>query len=875
MPRMPWLAVRLRALFARDRLEAELDDELRFHVEMETAKNLAEGLSPQEAKRRALVAFGGVERYREAARDARGIRPLEDAWQDLRYGIRVLARTPVASLLVVLTLALAIGAGTTTYSLVSGVVLRSFPYRDADRLVMVWAAPQERPEGAGGATLSDGAAQTLLSPTGALASAAAVIGAQPVLTGLGDPRRVYALRVGPRFFEVFGTGPARGRLITASDIREGAHAVVVSHRFWLDRLGGAPDAVGRTVHLDGEPYEVVGIMPPRFELPADVELWLPAAAGAPSMATAPVPEPGGQVQGRYLLVGRLAPGLSREQATARLAIPFSAAFPRWKPSLQPVRDLVVSAVRKPLLLLLMAVVLLLVLACANVAAVLLARGVARRREIAIRLAVGAGRGRVLRQLLTESLVLGLVAGAAGVGLTLWALPAAISLARAQLPGVAGIALDWRVLGAAVAASLATGLLAGILPAVVAVREAPSRALKDGDARAGASRGRLRLGEGLVVLQVTLSTVLVTAGTLLGLSFRQLTHVNLGFDAEQVTVAQLRLPSERYASQDTRTAFMTRVLERARAIPGARGATVASGIPLHGAALGSVEIAGLTLPASPPLTWFTGVTPDYFDVFGLRLLRGRAFPRTGAAEPDGILVNEAFVRTFFPAGNPIGRTVHYFGDVAGRITGVVSDVRQSSLADPPDPQLYYPLHPGGIGTYLHVAIRTAGDLRGTTAALESAIRAVDRLMPIDEIGPMRNRVAESVARQHLYAVVFTAFSLIALLIAALGIYGLTAYTVRSRTREIGIRMALGATPRRIHATTVAHTAILAAAGVAFGLAAAAAAGRLLESMLFGVTATDPVIFTAAAALLAAVAIVAASVPATRAARVDPMTVLRAD
>ncbi len=873
MPRLRWLAVRLRALLARERVEAELDDEFRFHLEMETAKNVAEGLSAEEAKRRALVAFGGVERYREAARDARGVRPVEDAWQDVRYGVRVVARTPVASLLVVLTLALAIGAGTTTYSLVSGVVLRSFPYRDADRLVMVTAARPGARAGRGG-TLSSGAAEVLLSPAGAFASASAVRGVEPVLTGPGDPRRVNALRVGARFFGVFGSRPVRGRVITGSDVQEDARVVVVSHHFWVHRLGGTPDAVGRTLHLDGDPYEVVGVMPPRFELPSDVELWLPAGPGAPAAAAAAA-EPGAQVQGRYWLVGRIAPGLTLEQATARLAVPFSAAFARWKPSLQPVPDLLVPAIRKPLLLLLAAVVLLLLLACANVAAVLLARGVARRREMAIRLAVGAGRGRVLRQLLTESLVLAALAGAAGVALTLWALPAAVALARAQIPRLAEIAVDWRVLGAALAATVATGLLAGILPAVVAVREAPSRALKEGDARSGASRSRLRLGGALLVVQVTLSTILVTAGTLLGVSFRQLTHVDLGFDADRVTVAQLRLPAARYAGQDARSAFVAAVLERARAIPGAGAATVASGIPLHGAALGAVEIPGLASPAGPRLTWFTGVTSGYFDVFGVRIVRGRALPPAGAAEPDAVLVNEAFVRAFFPAGDPLRRTVDYLGDVAGRITGVVSDVRQSSLADPPDPQLYFPLHAGAIGTYLQVAIRTAGDRRGTTAALEAAIRAVDPLMPIDEIGPMRDRVAESVAREHLYAVVFTAFSLIALLIAALGLYGLTAYTVRSRSREIGIRMALGATRRRVHATTVARTAVLAAAGVVLGLAGAAAAGRLLESMLFGVTARDPVVFAATAALLGAVAIVAAFVPATRAARVDPMAVLGAE
>lgn len=492
---MRWMTgfrARLRELLWRSAAEARMAEEMRFHIEMETAKNLREGVSPAEARRRAAVAFGGMESHKEAMRDRRRIGLVEDLLADARFGVRTLRKRPGFALVAILTLAVAIGSATTTFSVVSGVALRSLPYTEPERLVSVGVVSRPETVSGLGNTLSRESVELVMSPTGAFEAAAPHYGGDPVLTGLGEPERVRSARVASAFFGVLGVHPRLGRELTLDDAAEGRAVAVLSHGFWTTRFGGMPDVLGRTIELDGVPHEVVGVMPPRFAYPRGVEVWRPMPE--------PIPDLGGSGRppGRYRVVGRLAPDVELEQARERLAVPFTvhmwsgSGFADWGPVLLPLSEMIVGQVRTPLVMLLGAVALILLIACANVAAMLLARGVHRRRELAVRRSLGASRGRVARQVLTEAALLALVAGASGVLLAYIAVPRVVSLIGDQLPRAAEIAVDGRVLAAAVIATTITGLLAGLLPALATVTEDHTSSLKDGGAGGGASKWRVRV-----------------------------------------------------------------------------------------------------------------------------------------------------------------------------------------------------------------------------------------------------------------------------------------------------------------------------------------------------------------------------------------------
>jgi predicted permease len=722
--------------------------------------------------------------------------------------------------------------------------------------------------------MSDESVDLALSGTGAFESAAYFYGAgEPVLLGMGEPERVHAWYVAPGFFQVLGSRALIGRALNAGDaaVAEG-NPVVLSHRFWMSHFGGAPDIVGRTFRLGDRIEEVVGVMPAAFDFPTDAQLWEPAPPRAPAAGPP-------SIQGRYWFVGRLAVGLSPVHARDRIDARFAAfgrehpKFAKWGPGFTPLREVFTGPVRKPLILLLAAVVLVLLVGCANVAAVLLARGVTRRRELAIRVSMGATRGRVARQLVIEAVLLSLVSGVAGTLLALAGVPLLVSLMGEQLPEAARIAVDGRVLAATLAASTITGILAGVLPALLIARENVSAALRDGGAGAGTSSWRTRVGEGLVVVQVALGTILVTSAVVLALSFINLMRVDFGFDPARVAVARFRLPSERYTSTEQRRAFVAEVQAHAAAIPGVESVAVSDGIPFDGGAIGSVEIPGENVPEDAPWAWFTYITPDYFRTLGIDLIRGRPLPPSGSGIENAVLVNEAFVRTYFGGKDPIGRAVEYFnGSTRGEIVGVVADTRQQSLATPAPPQIYAPLEGGG---YLKVSVRTRGDPEAAAGALRRAIRTVDPLLPIEHVGALSELVDESVTGPRFLAAVVSTFALLALLITALGIYALAAYSVSRRTREIGVRLALGATGRDIRAMTIGRATLLAGTGVALGLVGAWAGSKLLEAFVFGLSPSDPRLFVGVAGLLALAAIIAAYAPARRASRIDPMVVLRAE
>jgi predicted permease len=857
---------RVRALFQRGRDEREMEEELRFHLEMQAEEYVRHGMEPAAARRRAALDLGGVERVKEEVRDARGMGALESTARDVGYAWKSFRSGRSGLLLAAAVLALAIGAGSTAFSVVSGVLIDSLPFAEPERLVIVRVAElTRRTDPTFGATLSRQSVELALAPTGAFESAAYMYGSgEPVLGGGGDPVRVTAWSVSPGFFGVLGARPLLGRTLTRADETE----VVLSHRFWSSRFGRSPDVVGQTVRLDGRAHTVVGVMPPGFELPEGAQLWQPAP---PPSAAADA----GRVQGRYHLVARLAPGVTPAQARGRIDARYAAhgktheEFAGWGPNLAPLQELITGPVRRPLVLLMGAVALVILIACANVAAVLLARGITRRRELAIRISMGATRGRVARQLVTEAVLLALISGACGTLLALGGVPLMVSLAGDQIPPTARIAVDGRVLAYTLAASTLTGLVAGLFPALLAAREDLSAAMRDGSAGAGTGRWMARVGEGLVVMQVALGTVLVSAAALLALSFANLMQVELGFDPGKVTVARVRLTTERYATPEQRRGFVEEVTARLRSLPGVQAAAAGSGIPFDGAALGSVEIPGEAPVEGAPIVWFTGVTPDYFRAMGIALLRGRGLEAGAGA--NAVVVNESLARSYFGGRNPIGRTIVYYGETRGEIVGVVADARQQSLVEPAPPQLYSAL--AGEG-YLKVLLRTQGDA-GSAAVLREAIRSVDPHLPIDQLGPMDELVHQSVARPRFHAVAASTFALIALFITALGIYGLTAYSVSRRSREIGIRLALGATGTHIHVATLGRAAVLAACGVALGLGGAWAGARLLEAFVFGLSTTEPRVLAGVALLLTVAAVAAALAPARRAGRIDPNVVLRTD
>ncbi len=781
------------------------------------------------------------------------------AWKSFRSGRSGL-------LLAAAVLALAIGAGSTAFSVVSGVLLDSLPFAEPERLVSVRVAPlTRRADPTAGGTLSPQSVRLALAPTGAFQSAAYLYwGGEPVLTGGAEPARVTAWRVSRDFFGVLGARPLLGRTLTRAD--EGGASVVLSHGLWSSRFGGAPDVVGSTLTLDGRAHTVVGVMPPRFELPEGAQLWQPAPP--PTAAIDP-----DEVQAGHWVVARLAPGVTPAQARGRLDARFAAharqhaGFAGWGLNVAPLDELIAGPVRRPLVLLMGAVALVMLAACANVAAVLLARGITRRRELAIRVSLGATRGRVARQLVTEAVLLALASGACGALLARAGVPLMVALAGDQIPPTAHVAVDGRVLAWTLAASTLTGLVAGLFPALLAARADLSAAMRDGSAGAGTGRWLTRLGEGLVVLQVGLGTILLSAAALLAFSFANLVNVELGFDPGHVAVGKVRLTAERYATPEQRRSFVEQVTARARELPGVRAASASNGIPFAGGALGSVEIPGEQAAGDAPMVWFTAATPDYFRTMGMTLLRGRGLGGAGA-----VVVNESLARAYFPGRDPIGRAIVYYGDVRGEIVGVVADSRQQSLAEPAPPQLYSALTDEGS---LHLAVRADGGAGSAAAAVREAIRSVDPLLPIDRLGPMDERVHESVARPRFHAAAASAFALIALLITALGVYGLTAYSVSRRAREIGIRLAMGATGRHIHVATLGRAALLAGAGVALGLAGSWAGGRVLDAFVFGLTTKDPRVLGGVALVLTLAALAAALAPARRAGRIDPVVVLRTD
>lgn len=794
--------------------------------------------------------------------------------QDLRLAIRALRRAPGFTSIAVFTLALGIGANTTIFSVFYGVLLRPLAYPEPDRLVqLAESGPGYR--GEVGVTYTQ--FQFLEERTDAAVSLAAMASLGFNLANGNEAFRVSGLRVSRGYFEVLGVQPALGRGFTAEeDQPNGASAVVLSHGLWVRRFGGDPTLLGRSVTLDGVPATVVGIMPAGFQSYPSAEAWSTLDQVGRTVGN------GQNLQ----LVARLRDGIGFARAQQMLAGPLDAFRQEFKPQLPkeirlevlPYRQLIVNDVSRPIRVLVGAIMFVLLIACANVAGLVLSRGIGRARELAMRLALGASRGQLVRQLLVESVVLALVGGAAGAFMAVWGLETLIRFLPGDVPLTDGIRLDGRALAFTFGLSLLTGLLFGLLPAWQVARVDPQRVLKEGASRTASGRDHGGLRDSLVVGEIALSLVLLTGAGLLGRSFANLMSTDPGFEVERVLSAQIWLTGSRHETGSSPSLFYDDLIGRLRGLPGVQAAAVVeAGVPLNRGGNMTVVYDGERRSVD-----YRTITPDYFTALGVRLLEGRVLTEgDGATGERVVVVNQAYARRFLTHG-VLGEMLRLGGEDgdAYRVVGVVADVR-SYIGFPPNPTVFIAsaqtpvaftrLYSGWFP--IHVMVRTAGDPATLATAVQQAIREADPLVPVGKVEPMSRTLAESVVFQRFLLLLLGGFALLALVLAAVGIYGLMSHRVVQRRHEFGIRMSLGAVPRDVLDLVLGRGMKLSLVGIAIGLTGAAGLTRLLASQLFGVKPFDVPTFAIGAAGVALVSLAACALPAYRATRVDPAVVLR--
>jgi putative ABC transport system permease protein len=801
---------------------------------------------------------------------------MDNVWKDIRFGLRTLARNPGTTLAALVALALGIGANTAIFSVVSGVLLEPLPYPKPNELMLVW---EKNP--------SIGFPRFSVSPHNfedwreqgrSFAGLAALEMTRMNLTGGDQPESVPGARVSADYFRVLGVEPVRGRAFRPEEGRLGANRVaVISHGLWQRRFGSDPSAVGAALRLDGEPYTVVGVAPPGFEFPQERELWVPLAF---DMAK----ENRGD---HYLIVlGRLAGGVSEEQAQTEMdaiAARLEAAYPDiqtgWGVDITPLRDFLVENVESALVILLVFVSFVLLIACANVANLLLARVASREREMAIRTALGAGRARLVRQMLTETMVLFLAGGALGLFLAFWGIRALIALDPDGIPRAQEIGLDNRVLLFTLLVSLGTGLLFGLVPALSAAGRQLAESLKEGGrAMAGGVRGRL-VRNGLVLGQMALTLVLLVGAGLLIQSFARLQAVDPGFRPEGVLTARVALPRAEYAEPARQIAFHQQLLEKVRALPGVRNAGTVFPLPLGGNMVLSFAVEGRPAPppSEVPNTHVRGVSPGYFQTMGIAVRQGRTFTEQDVqGSLPVVVVNENMAKKIWPGESPLGKRIN-FGDPAVpgdwmTVVGVVAPVRHMALDEDPGSEVYWPQYQQPFAD-ASLVLRTDQDPASQANAIRQAVRSLDPNLPVDQIRTMEELVASSLSQSRFKMVLLSLFAGLALVLAAVGVYGVVSYTVAQRTHEIGIRMALGAERRNVLRLVVRQGMVVVLIGVALGVALAFGASRYLAGQVYGVSAKDPLTFLAVPLVLIAVALLANYLPARRATQVDPLVALR--
>jgi predicted permease len=863
---------RIRWLWQRREVKREIDEELRFHLEQRTAENVAAGMAPEAAAREARKRFGNVQSVREECCETRGASFGETTLQDIRFGLRMLRKNPGFTTVAVLTLALGIGACTAIFSVVNGVLLKALPYDQPGQLVQLW----EDPSGKGrewnsvaGAQFADWKEQTTM-----MEGISVIRRVNLNLTGEVRPERLSVHKVSANYLQILRMRPFLGRGFLPDEDQPGKDRVVVlTHRLWQQYFGGATNLVGRAIRLDSESYTVIGILPSKPELPLECDALVPFVFGSESWH---------RYRGdhRLRVIGRLKPGATLEQARAEMAAitqRIKPSYPSWKKdwgvTVVPMHEQLTGAIRPQLWVLFGAVGFVLLIACANVAGLLLARMAARQREMAIRAALGAGRWRVMRQLLTESMLLSLLGGALGLILAFWGVHLFTRLSAGNLPRVAEVGVDSVALGFALLMSLATGVVFGLAPALHLARPDLTGALKHEGRNSRSSSGRLR--GALIVAEVALALMLLTgAGLMLKTLFR-LQAVPSGFNPHGVLAMDMSLDDTKYPAGDRRSAFVRQIIQRIESLPGVETAGTATTLPMSNSTDSPVRAE--SRPDRDEFyigSDYDLVSGDYFPAMGMPLSKGRVFTERDDSQsaPRVVVLNEALARKVFQNEDPLGQKVRFWNE-SWEVVGVVGNVHQRGLDRDVREHIYAPQAFNPFPCSL--VVRTKVPPLTLAEICRKEILKLDPDQPISNIRTLEQIVANAASQRRLMFVLLGLFAGVAMLLAAIGLYGVMAYSVSQRTREIGIRMALGAQRGDVLLQVMRQGLNLTILGVAVGLVGAFVLTRVLAHLLFGVTPRDPFTFAGVALLLVAVALIACWLPARRAMRINPMEALRCE
>jgi predicted permease len=868
---------RLREVLQRSAIERETDDELVLHRDLLTAEYERQGLGAREARRRALLRLGGLDQGKEAIRDARGF-PRAEVWlRDIGYALRVFRQAPGFSSVTVLTLALGIAVNVAIFSIVDGVVLRSLPYPDSDRLVSIWESGGLARMSVAPGNLAD--YRRAMSFKGIVGLAARTSN----LTATEQPETLFAEEVTDNYFTVLGVPPALGRTFSEQDSRlDSAKVVVISDGLWRRRFAARPDILGAFIDLDGERHEVIGVMPAAFRgvfdqlAPDRRSLWLPARYPPELLAN--------RGDHEIRLVARLADGVSVSSARAELsavseslALAYPATNREIRAGMGPLGADLVRNVRTSLIVLLLMVGFILTIACVNVANLFLARGVGRRREIAVRFALGASRGRVITALAAESLVLAIAAAIVGIVVAAGIHTLLLAAAPPNMPRLESIAMDARVLAYTALVALVTALLFGIIPVWQASHSRPADALA-GVGRVIATVSVMRWRNALMLMQVALSAVLLVGAALMVKSLLRLNGIELGFDPAGVVAMRVVLPEKRYPTADQRWRFFEELERRALLLPGVEAVGFTNNLPLRGGWESGFGIDGVPAPPAGHFSaGFQAVSPGYFPTLGIPLARGRSITRDDTAQSTSVaVVSRMFERAFLNGQSALGRQIRR-GEKGPSITivGVVDDVRRDGRTSELQPQVYLPaaqttIYPVRLSDF---AVRASGNPTDLVPSIRSAVWAIDAQQPISNVRTLDEILFNGSADRRFQALLFSIFAVLALVLASVGTYGVVSYVVTQRTPEIGVRLALGATRWGISRWLLGQTLVTVTVGAIVGLIVARWLGRFVSTLLFGVTEGDPSSYALAAIALLAVAIGASLLAARRAAAIDPTQALR--